>query len=243
MTLLKSIEVVRDVTAESPCDRGFLRLRRMLLRNVYEDGSRSPEYPCDMVSRRRQDAVAVVLWGLGEDRRPWVALRQCNRPPIYLRREKTFVQPDDRHHVLIGEIVAGILEDDDTGPAGPARRAAAECREEAGYDVDPASTRPLGGPLFPSPGITDEKVHFRSAKVDLEDRGAPTGDGSVMEQGGGVVLLPLSEAIRRCRSGEIPDMKTEVALLRLCDEIGWLHAHDRFLDGAPRTGPAVPRGS
>jgi ADP-ribose pyrophosphatase len=244
VSALRAIEVVRDVTGEGRPDEGFLRLRRLVLRDLYEDGTRSPEYPCDMVSRRRQDAVAVVLWGRGADRRPWVALRECNRPPVYLRRGQTFVQPDDRHHLLIPEVVAGLLEDEDAGSGGTARRAAAECREEAGYVVEPGDTRPLGAPLFPSPGITDEKVHFRSVEVVLEDRGLPTGDGSVMESSGRVVLLPLAEAVKACRRGEIPDMKTEVALLRLCDEIGYLHALDRFLDDAEglRRGPAAPRG-
>jgi hypothetical protein len=34
--------------------------------------------------------------------------------------------------------------------------------------------------------------------------------------------MDLAAAIESCRSGAIPDMKSEVALLRLADHLGWL---------------------
>jgi ADP-ribose pyrophosphatase len=167
-----------------------------------------------MVSRARQDAVAVVVWGRGGSGIE-VVLRENLRPPVYLRRHKTFVQPDARTFTLLGEIVAGLLEPGDEGPTGIERRAAIEVREEVGWDVTPEDVQPLGGPMFASPGITDEKVFFRHVEVDLACRSTPTGDGSVMEQAGRVLVVPLAEALRRCREGEMPDMKTEVGLARL----------------------------
>ena len=40
-----------------------------------------------------------------------------------------------------------------------------------------------------------------------------------MEEFGCLFELDLRDAIGRCRSGEIPDMKTEIALLRLADHL------------------------
>jgi len=210
-----SIELLRDDAAACRPDEGFLHLRRLTLVNVYGDGARSAPYPCDMVSRAREDAVAVVVWGRGGDGLVHVVLRENLRPPVYLRRHKTFVQPDQQVYTLIGEIVAGLIEPGDEGPAGVDRRAVFEVAEEIGWQVKIADIRPLGAPLFASPGITDEKVHFRHVEVDLARRGTPTGDGSVMEQAGRVLILPLGEALARCRSGAMPDMKSEVGLGRL----------------------------
>lgn len=227
-----AIEVVEDRTAASTCDDGFLRVRRLTLRNVYEDGTVSRTYACDVVSRRYVDAVAVVLHGRDAAGSVHVALRTGVRPPVWLREAKAIphAPPAPR---LLAEVVAGVIEDEDAGPGGLETRAAAESLEEAGYAVDAASVRPLGAPLFPTPGVADEMVHFRHAEVDLEARGEPEGDGSVMEEAGEVVVLPLREAIRRCRSGALPDMKTEVMLLRLADAVGYVPALDCFLNDLP----------
>ncbi len=54
-----------------------------------------------------------------------------------------------------------------------------------------------------------------------------------MEEHGRVVVLELGDAIRACRSGEIPDMKTEIALLRLADHLGYLPQLGCFADELP----------
>jgi ADP-ribose pyrophosphatase len=208
------VEILAEDAAARRPDEGFLHLKRYTLRNVHAGTGPSAPYPCDMVSRARQDAVAVVVWGRGA-RGVEVVLRENLRPPVYLRRHKTFVQPDARAYTLLGEIVAGLLEPGDEGPTGIERRAAIEVAEEVGWVVAPAEVRVLGGAMFASPGITDEKVFFRHVQVDLARRGRPTGDGSVMEQAGRVLVVPLAEALRRCREGEMPDLKTEVGLARL----------------------------
>jgi ADP-ribose pyrophosphatase len=222
------IEVVRDESEGSRLDQGFLRLKRYVLRTTFSDGTASREYAYDVVSRRQVDAVAVVPWEVGPDARVRVLLKTGARPPVGLRARKDLVQPDAETRLALVEIVAGLLEDEDRGPGGVERRAAIECREEAGLDVLPGAMEDLGAALFPSPGITDEKVHFRAVRADLGRRGRPVGDGSVLEEHGGVLVLDLEDAIRRCRSGEVPDMKTEVALVRL---------RDRLRDSAP-PGPA-----
>ncbi len=163
MKRLAAIEIVEDRTAASRPDEGFLRLRRLLLRNRYADGTRSRAYACDVVSRRYVDAVAIVLHDRPVDgsSRVRVALRESARPPVLLRDDAPAADPTSGTLALLPEIVAGVIEEDDLAPGGIDRRAAAECEEEAGFAVAPEAVRPLGTPSFPSPGVTDEKVHFR----------------------------------------------------------------------------------
>jgi ADP-ribose pyrophosphatase len=230
------VEVVEDRTAGSRADEGFLRVRRLLLRTVWADGGRSTPYPCDVVSRSRTDAVAVVLYDVrpeGARRRPWVALKTGLRAPVFLRRHARLVQPDARPYAVLAEVVAGMLEPEDAGAGGVEKRAAREAHEEAGASLRPEAVEPLGAESFPSPGVTDEKVHFRAARAPLSGRLEPEGDGSPMEEGGGTWVLPLDEAVAACRAGDIPDMKTEVALLRLADRLGYVPGLRAFADELP----------
>ncbi len=235
--VVAAVEVVEDRTAGARCDEGFLRLRRFVLRNTFTDGTVSAPYPCDVLSRRSVDAVAVVLWhrdpGTG---RVLVHYREGTRPPVWLRRLKQDGLPvkDRQRYDRVGEIVAGVFEADDAVPDGIVRRALAEAREEAGFEVDPGRVRPLGGDgFFPSPGVTDEKVYLVAAEVDPRIRGRALGDGSVQEQGARLVTRDLRDAIAACRRGELPDAKTELALLRLADLVGYLPQLDLFLDDLP----------
>jgi ADP-ribose pyrophosphatase len=231
---LARIELVADRTASSRCDEGFLRLRRLRLKNHYADGSTSREYSCDVVSRPGADAVAVVLWHK-EGRKVFVHLRLGTRAAVYLRRDKKaeLIQPDERVYDTLLELVAGILERDDTGPGGLARRAAAEAHEEAGFEIGAGAVRILGSGFFPTPGVTDEKVFLTEAEVDPRSAGAIHGDGSVMEEGASVVVRELRDAISACRRGEIVDVKTEVGLLRIADVLGYIPQLDAFVDELP----------
>jgi ADP-ribose pyrophosphatase len=234
--LVARVELVEDKTPRSRCDEGFLRLRRFTLRNIFTDGSVSPPYPCDVVSRRRIDAVAVVLWHRDPHGRIFVHYREGTRAPVWLRREKAaeLPVPDRLSYDLIGEIVAGVLEEDDRGREGILQRGAIEAKEEAGYDVDLSKVHALGDDgFFPSPGVTDEKVYLLAAEVDPRARGAAEGDGSVHEQGTRMVTRELREAIRLCRKGEVPDAKTELALLRLADLLGYIPQLDAWRDDLP----------
>lgn len=224
MKELARLEVVHDRTATARCDEGFLRLRRLRLVNHYSDGTRSRDYPCDVVTRPHADAVAVVLWHREGSGRVLVHLRVATRAAIWLRRQKRqeLVQPDAREFDTIVECVAGVLEGVDTGPAGIHRRAAAESLEEAGFPVRPDDVRVLGAGFFTTPGVTDEKIFLAQVEVDPASAGAIEGDGSVMEEGSSTIVLELGEAIEACRRGEIPDAKTEIGLLRLADAIGWV---------------------
>jgi ADP-ribose pyrophosphatase len=219
---LVGIEIVEDRTAESRCDEGFLTLRRLRLRNVYEDRV-SDVYPCDVVSRPGSDAVVAVLYEREADGRVHVWLRESPRAPIYLRRWKRFHHPDAREYLTIAEVVAGLVEaGDGEGEAGMKRRAAVEAREEAGFAVEDDAFVVIGGETFASPGTSDEKVYYCAGPVRASERSAAHGDGSVMEEHGRLVRYELIEAIEACRRGAIPDMKTELALMRLCDHLGFL---------------------
>jgi ADP-ribose pyrophosphatase len=247
---LRSIEIVEDLTARSRCDEGFLRLRRLRLRNHYQDGSRSKVYPCDVVSRPGSDAVVAVLYEIDGARRVRVLLRDAPRAPIYLRSQGRFVHPDPRIYLSLLELVAGLVEESDgAGDAGLARRASLEAGEEAGLRVPAGEFRVLGGESFASPGTSDEKLRFCCAPAPLAQASAGAGDGSVMEEGARLISLELGEAIEACRSGAIPDMKTELGLLRLADHLGYLPQLGCFVDELPpalaarhsRLGLAPPR--
>ncbi len=220
---LVEIEIVADRTAQSQCDSGFLRVSRLEVRNVYADGSRSAPYPCDVVSRPGSDAVVAVLYQRSARGEVRVLLREAPRAPVYLRRHKRFVHPDPRVYLSITEVVAGIVEEGDgAGTTGRQRRAALEALEEAGCRIAPEHFRELGGETFASPGTSDEKVYYCAGEAGLGAARDAPGDGSVMEEAGRLIVLDLAAAIEACRSGAIPDMKSEIALLRLADHLGWL---------------------
>src|SRR5438093_1014535 len=89
-----NVEVVEDRTGESRCDVGFLQLKRLRLRNVYADGSKSEPYACDVMSRRDIDAVTVVLYEIDGKRRVRVLLKEGLRPVVFLRAAKKLARPD-----------------------------------------------------------------------------------------------------------------------------------------------------
>ena len=221
---LTAIEIVGDRTATSRCDEGYIKVARLDVRNVYSDGTTSKTYSCDVMSRPQSDAVVAVLYALDGQGGIEVVLREAPRVPIYLRRGKEFVHPDPREYLSLHEVVAGVVETSDpAGIEGLRIRAHAEALEEAGVTIDPSDFQPLGGETFASPGVTDEKLYFVAGHVPSgQEATTPEGDGSTMEEWCVLHRFELGRAIEACRTGEIPDMKTEVALLRLADYLGWI---------------------
>ena len=200
---VKGFEVTGD---ERVGEGGHLRLRRMRMRLLFSDGSRTGEGSWDYVERPMGlDAVVVALF-----RRhgavPEVLLRHGIRVPIQ------FGRTEKPPALLFPELVAGILEPGDN----LFQRAAAEAMEEAGLEVPPESVQTLGPALFPTPGMCAEIFHFVCCEVAP---GAvthpPSGDGSPFEEGARLEWVDLDEALVRCARGEIRDMKTEVGLRRL----------------------------
>jgi ADP-ribose pyrophosphatase len=200
---------------------GFLALRRLRLRNRRPDGTRSERYVCDFVVRPYGlDAVVVAIY----HRRPdgvSVLVRDGLRPALWFGRDPARLPvPDPRRQLTLGELVAGIIEEDDHGEDGIRARAAAEAHEEAGFAVDPSAIVRLGAASFPSPGSMAEKFHYVAVEVDPAAQQPLPGDGSPMEEGATTRWLDLSAAIAACVAGDLEDAKTELGLRRLQDHLG-----------------------
>ena len=221
---------------ESFGGEGYLRVRRVHLRNVRADGSRSRPYFCELVDRPRHgtDAVVVALWHRDAAGGVRVLLRAGLRPALAFGRPPARLPvPDARSYLLFTEVVAGILEDGDCGEDGIRQRAALEAFEEAGLRVPAERFARLGGKVFPTPGMAPECFHLFHAEVDPGAAEPPAGDGSPMEEGCVVGFVPLAEALARCDRGDIEDAKTELALRRL---------HARLLSEATAPPSAAASG-
>ena len=108
MTKVVDFEVEQDEIAG--VEGGFLAVRRLRLRNVREDGTRSRLYVCDFLVRPKGiDAVVVAVYhrsGGGVQ----VLLREGLRPVLANGREPdTLPIPDARPYLTFTEVVAGIL--------------------------------------------------------------------------------------------------------------------------------------
>jgi ADP-ribose pyrophosphatase len=213
------IEILSD---ELIGEGGFLTIRRVRLKNVRDDGSRSAAYLVDFLARPKGlDAVVVALWHRRRDGRVEVLLRSGLRPSLPLGRSAgELTLPDTREYLFFKEVVAGIVERADKGEDGLRRRAAAEVEEEAGFVVQPSDVEILGAGTFPSAGAFPER--FFLAAVEVADPGAAgelAGDGSPMEEGASTEWMELDAAIAACVRGEIEDAKTELTLRRLRDRL------------------------
>ncbi len=190
---------------------GHLRLRRMRMRLLLSDGSRTVEGSWDYVERPMGlDAVVLALYR----RKPSgveVLLRHGVRVPVH------FGRPEKPPGVLFPELVAGIVE-----PGDDIReRAAAEAMEEAGLRIASGAVEILGPAVFPTPGMCAELFHFACCEVAVDAAvHEPTGDGSPFEEGAQLEWVALDAALGRCARGEIRDMKTEIGLRRLKEKAG-----------------------
>jgi ADP-ribose pyrophosphatase len=204
---VEKFEVTSD---ERAGEGGYLRLRRMRMRLVLSDGSKTKEGIWDYVERPiGLDAVVIAIFrrraGTVE-----VLLRHGVRVPVQ------FGRPEKPDRVLFPELVAGIVETCDD----LLQRASAEAMEEAGLRVPPASVQLLGPASFPTPGMCAEVFHFVCCEVPADAVAHPiTGDGSPFEEGAKLEWATLAEALGRCESGEIRDLKTEIGLRRLRDRL------------------------
>jgi ADP-ribose pyrophosphatase len=99
------------------------------------------------------------------------------------------------------EVPAGLLNEGET-PEVCARR---ELREETGYTA--AEFLPLST-FFTTPGFTDEQIRIFLA-TDLKQGQHKLDPDEFLDP----VVMPISEALERIRSGEISDAKTICGLL------------------------------
>ena len=207
------LDVVEDFTSTGRCDEGFLHVRRLRVRNLRADGSKSDVYRVDVVDRPRLDAVAVLVWRRG-DSGPEFLTRQNLRPAAHFRREKVPNVPDDRPHLFCEEIVAGLLESADQGLDGVRQRASEEVFEEAGFRVPVEKVELLGPPFFVAPGIISEKIFLTAVEVTGLTAGTPEGDGSPLEEGGSTQWRTRAALEAALTLGTIQDAKTELAFHR-----------------------------
>ena len=213
------LDVVGDTTATSKCDEGYLRVKRLSLVARYE-GIAAPSEPFryDTVERWNQDAVAVVPHFVRDGARH-VILRSSIRPPMALRGDPIIAPPlplpGGATQGVLWEIPAGLVEKDERTPEGLVRCVVRETAEEIGLDVEVNDVHPLGGVLFPSPGIIGELIYLYECEVDPSARAEPGGDGSPLEREAQIIELPLSRALAWCEEGKLPDVKTELGLRRL----------------------------
>ena len=207
------LDVVEDFTATGRCDEGFLHVRRLRVRNERADGSHSSVYRVDVIDRPRLDAVAVLVWRRSAAGFEFLT-RQNLRPAAYFRGDKVPTVPDGGSHLFCEEIVAGLLENEDSGEEGVRHRAAEEVFEEAGYRVESSRVTLLGPPFFVAPGILSEKIFLSATDVTGLEATTPRGDGSPLEEGGVTQWRTQASLQRALADGTIQDAKTELALAR-----------------------------
>ncbi|MDQ3031345.1 MAG: NUDIX hydrolase [Myxococcota bacterium] len=206
------IEIVRDESDTMRSSEGFVRVRRLVVRNRYGDGTTSAEYRYDCAERDAMDAVGILL----VDRQGRVCLRSSIRPPLSLRPGYSLpLASEESGDPTLFEIPAGLVEVDEKGEDGLCGCCARETLEEVGLVVAASAFTRLGPGVYLTPGLIAEKVHVFVAEVDSGAAGAPTMDGSPVEERAQIEWVPLADALEACRDGRIRDVKTEVALRRL----------------------------
>jgi ADP-ribose pyrophosphatase len=84
-----------------------------------------------------------------------------------------------------------------------------ECEEEVGFRPGRLT---LLQTCYTTPGFSDEVIHiFRAEELDP----VPVRPAGIEEEHAEIVRLPIPEAVRRVRNGEIRDAKTVIGLLAL----------------------------
>ncbi len=114
--------------------------------------------------------------------------------------ERQFRYPVDK---ILTEIPAGKLDSKEENPEEAARR---ELREETGYTAE--ELIPLGV-FYPAPAYSDEAIHMYLAR-GLHEGSQDLDPDEFLEP----KLVPLTELVDQVLAGQIPDIKTQAAVLR-----------------------------
>jgi ADP-ribose pyrophosphatase len=194
-----------------------LGVRRLDLRARFHDGTISEPFVYDVVTRKLLDAVVVVPHFRDAAGVRHVLLRSALRPPVAFRPREAWPFPELPTLGGLWEVPAGLVEVDERSEEGLRACASRELFEETGAHVSPSLMLPLGPSTFPCPGLLGERHFFFHAEIDHPALVPPPEDGSVLERGARLVPVSLAAALAFCRTGEIEDAKTEIALRRFAE--------------------------
>jgi ADP-ribose pyrophosphatase len=184
---------------------GFLRLHRVKLAvQAAENGVPGEPVVYDFIGRKQIDA-AVIVAHCEKDGERHVYLRSALRPPLALR-------PELGMSGAVWELPAGLIDEGES----PAAAAARELGEELGFERTGDDMKPLGSRIAPFPAAIAELQYLFCVEVDPATRRPPREDG-VLEQGGAILLVPLTDALSWTRNGDLYDAKTEIGLRRLAE--------------------------
>jgi ADP-ribose pyrophosphatase len=112
-------------------------------------------------------------------------------------------------HEVTLEIPAGKLDSKSEDPLEAAKR---ELREETGATADKMTYL---GKYYPTPAYSDEVIHMYLAE------GLKFGEQSLDDDEFlSTELVSISELADRIVSGEVPDGKTQAAILAVCRKLG-----------------------
>ncbi|EPE7491552.1 NUDIX domain-containing protein [Cronobacter universalis] len=139
----------------------------------------------------RGNGATILLYNRAER---CVILTRQFRLPVFL----------NGYEGLLTETAAGLLDE-----AEPEARIRAEAEEETGYLVDNVEKV---FEAYMSPGSVTEKLYFFTGEYDPARRSGS--GGGVAEEGEDieVVKMPIDDALRAVRDGEIVDAKTIMLL-------------------------------
>ncbi|WP_207478616.1 NUDIX domain-containing protein [Arenibaculum pallidiluteum] len=188
-----------ELIAKEPLHQGYFRVDRYRLRHRRFDGGWTGEVDRELLERGH--AAAVLLWDPGAD--AVVLIEQFRIGPYAAGREPWQI-----------EIVAGIIDTDET-PEAVARR---EAVEEAGIevtDIAPVCT------VMASPGAVTESIALFVGRIDSAGAGGVFGLAEEQEDIR-VHLLPLAEALAWADEGRIENPPALITLL-------WLARHGERL--------------
>ena len=151
----------------------------------------------------RGDSVGAIIYNT------------TNQSLVFVKQFRYPIYTKDKDNAWSLEIVAGVIEDEDSSEAAMIK----EIKEETGYQTHDLKTL---FSFYPTPGGSNEKVFLFFARVNQKDRIYK--GGGLAEEGENIELveIPIKGAFEMLKSGEISDAKTIIALQ-------WLKARQGLL--------------
>lgn len=187
----------------------------------FPNGEMSKPIQIRSMMRKGMDAVAIIGY-IFENEEPYIYLRSCVRPGLFLRDFSDSKINEDEYVYNLYEIPAGKIDDNEIGIEGAREAAAREFKEEIGIDLPKERFKLLGNRSFPIAGSYPERIFFFRVFVTPEEeknRINPETDGHPLEMHAKIKLVKLSDAKNMISNDELYDMKTEIGIHRLIEEL------------------------